>query len=127
MTLQKVRLELARTPEFPEGNPHCGYEFIAPLDAGGKLDETHWSDSKAQCTVRRFWTDGDDQHGKLVRNHGHWMFSYHPAEHEVQEPIFRLDKHSFRPGDYVSVTEHDGQTYPFQVKTVRPLIGAKSP
>jgi len=125
MTLQKIRLELARTPEFPEGNAHCGYEFIAPLDASGKIDDAHWNSSKAQCTVRRFWNDGDDQHGKLVRNHGRWMFSYHPADQEVQEPIFRLDKHSFRPGDYVSVTEHDGRSYPFQVKNVRPLISAK--
>ena len=31
MTLKKIRLELARTREFPEGNPRCGYEFTARI------------------------------------------------------------------------------------------------
>lgn len=125
MTLQKIRLELARTPEFPEGSSRCGYEFIAPLDASGKLDDGQWSSKRAQCTVRRFWIDTDDMHGRLVRNHGHWTFVY-PASHDAQEPIFRFDKHSFRPGDYVSVTEHDGRSYPFRVKSVRSLLCSKA-
>jgi hypothetical protein len=125
MTLKKIRLELARTHEFPEGNSHCGYEFIAPLDAAGMLDDAQWSSAKSQCTVRRFWTHEDDLHGRLVRDHGRWMFSYHPSSEEVQEPIFRFDKHSFRPGDYVSVTEHDGQSYPFRVTDVRPFLHVK--
>ena len=33
--LKTIRLELARTKEFPSGNPRCGYEFKAPLDAKG--------------------------------------------------------------------------------------------
>ena len=36
--LKTVRLELARTKEFPDGNARCGYEFIAPLTADGHLD-----------------------------------------------------------------------------------------
>ena len=28
MKLKQIRLELARTKEFPEGNPNCGYEFV---------------------------------------------------------------------------------------------------
>ena len=38
MTLTRIRLELARTPEFPEGHPGCGYEFTAPLDRKGNLE-----------------------------------------------------------------------------------------
>jgi hypothetical protein len=31
MTLRSIRLELARTAEFPEGSAERGYEFVAPL------------------------------------------------------------------------------------------------
>ena len=33
MTLKLIRLELARTKEYPEGSAAHGYEFTAPLDA----------------------------------------------------------------------------------------------
>lgn len=124
MSLKKIRLEMARTPKFPEGNPKCGYEFTAPLDDAGKLDEGKWVAAKAQCTVRRFSDDADDEHGMLVHHRGRWAFSYRPGEDD-DEPIFRFDNHVFRPGEYVSVTEHDGQTYPFRIATVRPVLTAK--
>ena len=119
MSLKKIRLELARTPHFPEGNRACGYEFTAPLDTKGHLDAHEWSKSKSACTVRRFWQRADDAHGLLVHHRGNkWVFSYKPGD-EDDEPIFRLDKHSFVPGEYVSVTEHDGVTRPFKVADVK--------
>jgi hypothetical protein len=39
MALRKVRLELARTAEFPDGSSQPGYEFVAPLTDDGHLDE----------------------------------------------------------------------------------------
>lgn len=117
MGLMKIRLELARTPAYPEGNPRCGYEFTAPLDRAGKLDEAHWQRDKSRCTVRRFWDKGDDEHGVLLHHRGKWVFSYRPGEDD-DEPIFRFDKHAFVPGEYVSVTEHDGRSYPFRVVSV---------
>jgi hypothetical protein len=36
--LTKIRLELARDHEHPEGSHAIGYEFAAPLDANGKID-----------------------------------------------------------------------------------------
>jgi hypothetical protein len=119
MSLQKIRLELARTPEFPEGNPACGYEFIAPLDRTGHLDSKVWARDKAKCTVRRFWSHENDSHGRL-RHHagGAWAFSY--REDADEEPIFRLDKHVFQPGAYVSVTEHDGVARPFKIVDIHP-------
>ncbi len=35
MTLKKIRLELARDREHPEGSNRHGYEFVGPLDARG--------------------------------------------------------------------------------------------
>jgi hypothetical protein len=42
--LKRIRLELARTPEHPEGSSKCGYEFIAPLDGHGHFDADAWSE-----------------------------------------------------------------------------------
>ena len=119
MSLKKIRLELARTREFPEGNAACGYEFKAPLDAAGHLDAALWAKHRDDCTVRRFWLRADDEHGRLVHHRGNkWVFSYRPGE-EDDEPIFRFDSHVFKVGEYVSVTEHDGVTRPFKVAEVR--------
>jgi hypothetical protein len=124
MSLKKIRLEMARTSEFPEGNPRCGYDFAAPLDETGKLDEGEWHAVKSLCTVHRFSDDAGDEYGMLRHHRGKWVFSYRPGEDD-EEPIFRLDKHVFRPGEYVSVTEHDGRTYPFRVASVRGVLTAK--
>ena len=115
MSLKRIRLELARTPEFPNGSALHGYEFTAPLDAGGHLDPAAWAHAKAGCTVRRFWDRSEDERGTLIhRRDGRWAFSYKPGD-EDDEPIFRFDKHTFVVGEYVSVTEHDGVNRPFRV------------
>ena len=119
MTFLKIRLELARTPGFPEGSHKHGYEFVAPLDAGGHLDIEDWKRNKTRCTVRRFWEGEDDETGLLIHTrHKIWAFSYAPGEDD-DEPVFRFDTHVFREGEYVSITEHDGVTRPFKVVSVR--------
>jgi hypothetical protein len=122
MTLKKIRLELARTPDAPEGDRRCGYEFIAPLNAKGQLDAQAWPGERSKCTVRRFWTNQDDEHGMLVHHRGgQWFFSYRAGE-EDDEPIFRFATHAFVPGEYVSITEHDGVERPFLVAAARPAF-----
>jgi hypothetical protein len=80
MTLKRIRLELARTPEFPEGHPGCGYEFTAPLDRRGKLDTKRWAREKEHCGVRRFWQSTTDEHGSLVHHRGNqWAFAWRVA------------------------------------------------
>lgn len=119
MALKRIRLELARTKEFPEGNPNCGYEFTAPLTADGRLDPEGWKKNRDVCRVRRFWVGEDDEEGMLVHGRGgRWMFSYAPGD-EDDEPIFKFDRHVLREGEYVSITEHDGVTRPFRVVSVR--------
>ncbi len=121
MSLKRIRLELARTPEFPEGNPACGYEFAAPLSHDGLLDADRWQHDKARCTVRRFWRNTDDERGALVHHRSAgWVFSYRPGDDD-DEPIFRFDNHRFKVGEYVSITEHDGIQRPFRVVDVQPV------
>ncbi len=122
MPLKKSLLELARTPEFPNGSSNHGYEFVAPLDAQGHLQAEGWTKNKAACTVRRFWENADDETGHLIhRRDGKWAFSYKPGDDD-DEPIFRFDTHKFVAGEYVSVTEHDGVQRPFKVVKVAPKV-----
>lgn len=121
MTLKRIRLELARTPDYPEGHPGCGYEFTAPLDREGKLDTAGWAQEKERCGVRRFWRSTTDEHGSLVHHRGsQWAFAW-PGSSDNEEPIFRLDKHAFTVGEYISVTEHDGVSRPFRIVSVEAL------
>ena len=118
MALKRIRLELARTKEFPEGNRNCGYEFSAPLTADGHLDPEGWKKLREACTVRRFWEGEDDETGTLIHARGRWMFSYEPGE-EDDEPIFKFDRHVLKQGEYISITEHDGVTRPFRIVSIK--------
>lgn len=119
MPLKTIRLELARTREFPEGNSDYGYQFVAPLDAQGHFDVDEWRANRDRCTVHRFWRGEDDQHGTLIHRGQRWAFHYEDGDDEDEEPIFRFDRHSFAQGEYVSITEHDGEQRTFRVVSVR--------
>ncbi len=118
--LSKIRLELARTANHPNGDPNHGYEFVAPLDAEGHIDAEAWRSSREECVVRRFAPGEDDENGRLVHTQGRrWMFHYEiDDEPDEDEPGYRFDAHVFREGEYVSITEHDGEIRPFRVISV---------
>lgn len=109
MTLRKIRLELARDPDFPEGSRHHGYELVAPLDGEGHIDPAIWAKHKARCRVRRFWNGEEDEIGHVVRKRGGaWAFHYDiDGDEDDDETGYRLADHPFRIGEYVSIREHD--------------------
>lgn len=115
--LKKIRLELARNPKFPEGSRNHGYEIVAPLTGDGHLDVDAWTKAKDKCTVRRFWQGEDDEQGHIERKRNRWVFSYAPGDDD-DEPIFRLGDHVFKPGEYISITEHSGEQFTFLVASV---------
>jgi len=118
LSLKTIRLELARTPEFPEGSARRGYEFKAPLAADGHIDAEAFAAVRKQCTVRRFWEGEPDGAGTLHHTrHRTWAFSYEPGDAD-DEPFYRLEQHVFRVGDYVTIRERDGQAFPFKVVKV---------
>lgn len=119
MALKRVRLELARSAEFPQGNANRGYEFVAPLAEDGGLDTGEWPSVREKCTVRRFWDDEDDQHGELHHTRRRtWAFSYAPGD-EDDEDFFHLETHALKEGEYISIREPDGETYTFKIVSVR--------
>jgi hypothetical protein len=122
MSLMRIRIVLARTPEFPEGNSERGYEFVAPLQRDGHIDAEAWKTLRGQCEVVRFM-DGERSAPGLLRHIGNgWRFDFNPERTEDDEPLFKLDRHPLLPGKYVSVAEDDGVTRPFRVLAVTPFV-----
>lgn len=123
MSWCKVHLELARTPELPAGSRTRGYEFVLPIDDQGHIDEESWRADKTRARVRRFWEGEEDEHGQLIRTRGHkWAFSYEPGT-EDDTPLYHLENHLFREGEYLSITEQDGETLPFKITMISKLAG----
>ena len=120
--LQRVTLHAARSKAFPEGSIRHGYAFVAPLNAEGKIDAEGWKAHRGECFVRRFWGDDPDMRGLLVhRPGGHkgssWVFEL-GDELDEEEPGFRFADHAFKPGEYVSLRQQDGELMTFRVASV---------
>jgi hypothetical protein len=85
------------------------------LTKDGHLDMDAWRRERQACTVRRFWAGEDDRVGELRHTRRKtWAFSYEPGDAD-DEPIYRLEGHVFKPGEYVTVTEQDGSVLTFKV------------
>ncbi len=117
--LKKVRLNLARTKEYPNGSARHGYEFVAPLAADGHIDAEAWKKTRDRCRVRRFWGAETEEIGHLVhRPGGSWAFRYDIAGADDDEAGYRFGAHPFVVGEYVSIKDEDGELNTFQVATV---------
>ncbi len=122
MTLKRIRLELARDHDFPNGSHERGYDFAAPLDDDGHLVAAEWKKTRERCRVKRFWPGEPSPIGHLVHKPGGaWAFDYDPATDTDDETGFKLSSHKFAPGEYVSFKEHDGKLRTFIVAAVTDL------
>lgn len=120
--LKRIRLELARSKEFPAGSPNHGYEFVAPLDVHGRIDAALWRTHRDHCRVRRFWGD-EEEVGRLIHRpggpeHARWVFDYTGKAEYADEPGYRFGAHAFRPGEYVSIADEAGELHTFRVATI---------
>ncbi|MBO6755142.1 MAG: hypothetical protein JJ902_02370 [Roseibium sp.] len=120
--LKKIRLNLARTKEYPQGSARHGYEFTAPLDETGHIDAAVWKKERAHCRVVRFWGGEQEEIGHLIhRPGGSWAFHYDIEGDDDDEAGYRFGAHAFSPGEYVSIKDEDGELHTFQVVTVQPV------
>jgi hypothetical protein len=119
MAMKRIKLELARDHEFPEGSSERGYEFAAPLDDTGHIVHDEWRQQRARCWAIRSWPGEKNEQGHLVHRGGGWAFDYDPKSTDDDEPGFKFDRHRFVPGEYVSIREHDGTLRTFRVAWVR--------
>jgi hypothetical protein len=121
--LKRIRLHLARSKAFPQGSSHHGYEFVAPINANGHIDPDLWRQHREHCRVRRFWNGEPEQVGRLLHKpggaeHARWVFDYDASRTDDDEAGYRFGGHAFAPGEYVSITEDDGDVHTFKVMSV---------
>lgn len=118
-----IRLELARTPEFPEGSPSRAFLLRLPLYDDGLIDREEVRRNPAMATVKRFWPNEPDQQGYAIHTGKAWAFSYAAGE-EDDEVLFHLETHPLLQGDYVTLTEPDGRQLPFRVTRINGVNGS---
>lgn len=121
MALYRITLRLARNPgtEFANGDDRHGYTLVAPLDAKGLLDEAVWKANRDRCSVRHFSPElPAPRDGLLKRRGDNWYFDYEAGVSEDDEPVFKLGRHPFRVGEYVTVTDEDDRPLTYAVKDV---------
>lgn len=119
----RIRLNLARSKEFPEGSKRHGYEFTAPLTPEGRLDAAAWAAHRTVCSARRFWEGESDETGHLVHKAGGargatWIFDYDGAAEDDDEAGYRFGDHAFQIGEYVSIRDEDGAMHTFVVTSL---------
>lgn len=123
MTLTRITLRLARNPDygFPEGDEARGYTLALPLDAANHIDEAGWHAARERCTVESFAPDEDQLRGRLNRRGHNWFFDYDAGETVDDEPLFKLERHSFGIGDYVTIRDDEDRMLTYRVSSAQPL------
>jgi hypothetical protein len=122
--VKRIRLDLARSKEFPTGSAQHGYEFVAPLDGNSHIDAALWRSYRGNCKVRRFWQGENDKIGEIVhkpggQEHARWVFDYDKNRVDDDEAGYRFGAHAFAPGEYVTISDQD-QSHTFRVVSVEP-------
>ncbi len=103
----QIRLELAREPNHPEGDPRTGYLITAPLDSQSRLDPGLWKSYRDNCRVVRFRANDKDVGHLLHGPGGNWSFRYDIAGDNADESGFKLQDERFVTGEYISIREGD--------------------
>lgn len=120
-TLTHIRLELAREPGAPAGNPQDGWDIVAVLDSDGRLDPSGCRDQAGRLHVRRFESNQTVATGTLRQGPGgRWLLDLAP-EDAPDATGFRFGEERFVPGEYVSLIDADGETHTFVVARSAPL------
>jgi hypothetical protein len=120
MSFHHIRLELAREPLNPGGDPNVGYDILAPLTAERRLDAAIWREAPEKCRVRRFSHGATLTFGRL-RHAGpdRWFLDFEPG---VEDDVrgFRLSDETLETGEYVSLTTGD-ETHTYVVARAEPV------
>jgi hypothetical protein len=114
MTWKTIRLELARTPEFPEGSAAHAYVLRLPIDDNGYIEPAEMKHPSKNPTVHRMWPNEPDRVGVVISRRAGWAFSYEIGDAD-DEGIFHLEHHPIKPGEYLTITEAEGERLPFKV------------
>ena len=116
-SFRNIRLLLAREKNHPAGDPQEGYDLLAPLDSGDRINAVEWKSHQAACRVRRFRAGEAELIGRLRRKPGgQWYFDYVEGDRD-DEIGFHLGEERFMTGEYVSIGR-PGAMHTYQVARV---------
>lgn len=105
---RRIRIELAREPDHPEGEAGIAYVIVAPLGPDDRIDPTLWREHREACRMARLRPGEQDTHGYLVhRPGGGWAFHYDASARMPDEVGLHFADERFVPGEYVSVNAGD--------------------
>lgn len=114
-SFRRIRLELAREPGHPYGDPDRGYELVMPLQEDGTIDAGLWARFRDHCRAVRFKPGGESEIGRVVRRPGgSWALRY---EGEEDEAGYKLGEERFQAGEYVSLRGDEGM-HTFRIVSV---------
>lgn len=117
--LFEVVLELVVNHAHPHGTGECRYRLCLPLTEHFHVDSSAWDLCPDEFNVTRYWNDGTEVNGKIVRRRPHaWYFVYANGE---QEPIFQLEKERLLPGEFLDIRDHGEKMHIFRVVSVKVL------
>jgi hypothetical protein len=111
-----VRLELDRTPTFPNGSPGRAYLLRVPLDEDGRIDGTALAKWPTRATARRFWSSDPDRFGHVEASDGHFVFRCRSAQ---GESLSRMPALPFRLDGRITIDEPDGTSNRFRVASIK--------
>jgi hypothetical protein len=116
-----IRLELAREPGHPHGDPGDGWDIVAALDDSGRLDHEACRAEPDRCFVRRFRRDATVATGHLRHGVGdRWILDIENSD--VLDALgFRLGEERFALGEYVSIISADGSAHTYGVERMECL------
>lgn len=120
MSWKQIRLTLARTPEYPSGSSEHAYELVLPVRTDGIIDLAAFERMPGRATVQRLWPGQGTMHGAILRRSSGFAFSYEPGDAD-DEQVFHLEDHPLCLGEYVTLTEPDGDRLAYQIVAVRAL------
>lgn len=112
--LRHVRLERARDPDHPAGDPASGYDIVAAFDDQDRLDPAGCAAAGDRCRIRRFEGDHTVAAGRLVHGPGgRWTLDL-PGDDDDRSG-FRFGEERFRPGEYVGLIDPSGRDVTYVV------------
>jgi hypothetical protein len=118
MNWKAIRLELARTNDFPNGSASRAYLMRLPLLDDGAIDECALKQAPEQATVRRLWPSEPDLSGHLVRAGTGWAFM--AGRNGTGRIVAEIDPRPISEGGLLTLREQ-GQELPFRVAQLRTL------
>lgn len=110
-----IRLELARTADFPTGSVSRAYLIRLPLSEDDTVNTAAVLKAPNQATARRHWSCEPDEIGLIAPVRGGWAMRCSGRP----DRLFDLDHSPIREGQEVTVVEPDGSALPFRIAAVR--------